>query len=393
MGIFVVGLNHKCAPIEIREPLSFGRDETEIMLTALQQRFDDSEFVILSTCNRVEIYCAAGIEATDRGYEVARFWAEHKSMSFSTIENYLYIHTDAQAVRHLLRVTASLDSMVVGESQIIGQVKEGYKQACSVHSTGKVLNRLFHRAFAAAKAVHANSNIGQGRVSVAGVAVDLAAQLFSDVCSTRALVIGAGQMGELLIQHLLQTGCSEITLVHRSFERAVTLADQYGIEAQNWERLDEELSRAQVVIAAASVQDYLYDKERLKAVMQQRRHKTLMIVDIAVPRNFDPAVNEFEDVYLFSIDDLSTVVEKNQRARQQDIEACLEIIDDHVKEFMEWIETHALGPHIGQLREAFTRLTQEELEQFFVGVCVKMPPVEVHWSLRSIASSTSSCIV
>ncbi len=368
MGIFAIGLNHKTAPIGVREPLSFSQDEAEAMLAALRERFEDSEFVILSTCNRAEIYCVGHREDTDRGYEVAVFWAEYKGLIFQDIETHLYIHTDAQAVRHVLRVASSLDSMVVGESQIIGQVKEGYRIACACKSTGKVLNRLFHTAFATAKEIYATTSITRGRVSVAGVAVELAAQLFTDVASTKAVVVGAGEMGELLIQHLLQMGCTDVTLVNRSFDRAVKVAQQYGIQAQPWERLTDELIQTQVVIAAASVREALFDKAAFKAILEQRHHKTLMVVDIAIPRNFDPAINDFEDVYVFSIDDLSSVAEKNRAAREQDTADCLKIIDVRVKDFMGWFETHDLGPHIGLLRETFARISREEMSHFFVGV-------------------------
>ncbi|MHC4187533.1 MAG: glutamyl-tRNA reductase, partial [Planctomycetota bacterium] len=333
-----------------------------------KSRFPESEFVLLSTCNRVELYSAnrniGGIDSE----AIVQFISEFKDFELDGFKEFLYVYEDSEAVNHLLTVASSLDSMVVGESQIIGQVKESYKLACTAKSTGKVLNRLFHSSFATGKKVHTTTSISSGRVSVAGVAVDLATQLFEDISASKVVVIGAGEMGELIVQHLLHIGCKDVVVVNRSYERGVKLADHYGIEAQKWEELEEFLTHASIVIASAAVQDYLFKKDSFKKVISKRREGNLLIIDIAVPRNFEPAVNEIEDVYLYSIDDLSEVVEQNSKAREKDIAKGMHIIYKAVADFMEWLSTEDIGPLIGKMREKFGQISQEELQRFFVGI-------------------------
>ncbi|GAI36879.1 unnamed protein product, partial [marine sediment metagenome] len=247
---------------------------------------------------------------------------------------FLYAYSDEDAVRHLLTVASSLDSMVVGEAQIIGQVKEGYKLACAAKSTGKILNRLFHCAFATSKKIYTTTSISSGRVSIAGVAVELAKQLFADISSAKVVVIGAGEMGQLIVQHLLQVGARNITVVNRSYERGLSVAEQYGIAVRKWEEVENQLISANIAIASAMVQDYLFRKDPFKKIMDTRRGSTLLIIDIAVPRNFEPSINKLDGVYLYSVDDLSEVVEQNLKARERDIARGMEIVFENVTDFM-----------------------------------------------------------
>ena len=372
MKIIVVGLNHKSATINIRERLAFDAADTIKALRELKSKFPDTEFVLLSTCNRVELYCAsppsaAGMGGLD-GKELAKFLSEFHSFALEDFHEFLYVHRDSDAVRHLLMVASSLDSMMVGESQIIAQVKESYRLACTTKSTGKVLNRLFHYGFATSKKVHTTTSISSGRVSVAGVAVELAMQLFADVSSAKVVVIGAGEMGELLVQHLLHIGCKDITVVNRSYERARDMANRYGIRGLKWEELHKQLIAANIVIASATVQDYLFEKNSFRKVTDRRRAGTLLIIDIAVPRNFEPAINELEDVYLYSVDDLSEVVEQNRKAREEDIEKGMQIVDESVTDFIDWFRARNIGPLIGQMRREFEQISRKELDRFFAGV-------------------------
>lgn len=368
MKILVVGLNHKTAAIDIRERLAFDADKTLDALRELKDRFSKAEFVLLSTCNRVELYCAC--ERTDAigPGTIAEVFSEFQNIDVAEFRPFMYFYNDDDAVRHLLRVASSLDSMVIGEPQIIGQVKDSYRLACSVGSTGKILNRLFHYAFTAGKKVYTATSISQGRVSVAGVAVELAKQIFADISSAKVVVIGAGEMGELIVHHLLKTGCKGITIINRSYERAVGIAKRFSISAGKWEELHENLIDADIVISSAAGQDFLFDKVSFEKVINQRRKGTLLIIDIAVPRNFEPSVNEIEDVYLYSIDDLSDVVSQNRKAREEDMAEATEIIEQSVAEFMDWFGARDIGPLIGQLKEKFARISQNELERFFVGV-------------------------
>jgi glutamyl-tRNA reductase len=383
MKIVVVGLNHNTAPIDIRERLTFDSGQTLRALIELKNRLCKAELVLLSTCNRVELYIACDRMGDAIAREIAKFLSEFHHVSVEDFQDLLYVHNDEDAVKHLLTVASSLDSMVVGEAQIIGQVKESYKIACAAKSTGKVLNRLFHCAFATSKKIHTTTSIFSGRISVAGIAVELAMQLFADISAAKVVVIGAGEMGELLVQHILHEGCKNITIVNRSYERGLDRARRYGIEARKWEELAEQLICANIAVASATVQDYLFKKESFKKIMDNRPEGTLLVIDIAVPRNFEPSINEIEDVYLYSVDELSDVVEQNRKARGEDIAKGMQIIYENVTDFMDWFGAREIGPLIGQMKEKFTRISQNELERFFVGArqeasCKKVMAVMVN---------------
>jgi len=368
MKIIVLGLNHKSAPIEIREKLAFDAADTIRALRQLKDRFHEAEFVLLSTCNRVELYSACEGMGGVAAETIVKFLSEFHNVALEDFQDFLYVHNDADAARHLLTVASSLDSMVVGEEQIIGQVKESYRLACAAKSTGKVLNRLFHCAFATSKKIHANTSISSGRVSVAGIAVELAMQLFADISAAKVVVIGAGEMGELLVRHLFHVGCRNITIVNRSRERGLSVAKRYGIEARQWEELTEQLIDANIAIASAATQDYLFRKDSFKKIMNSRLERALLIIDIAVPRNFEPSVNEIENVYLYSIDELSKVAEENLKAREEDVTKGTHIIAENVAEFMDWFRSRDIGPLVGQMKKKFAQISQNELEHFFVGV-------------------------
>ncbi|MBN2315737.1 MAG: glutamyl-tRNA reductase [Sedimentisphaerales bacterium] len=368
MKIIVLGLNHKTAPVEIREKLAFDAAGTSRALSALKALYPNAEYVLLSTCNRVELYCAGlHCQGADPN-RLAEFLSEFHRVELGQFRPFLYIYENEDAVRHLLTVASSLDSLVVGEAEIIGQVKESYRLACAAKTTGKVLNRLFHCAFATSKKVYTTTSVSSGRVSVAGVAVELAKQLFDDISSAKVVVIGAGETGRLIVQHLLSVGARDIVLVNRSFDRGVQVAEQYGITAQKWEQLEDQLTGAHIAIAAASVQDYLFTRDKFKEIVARRDGRTLLIVDIAVPRNFEPTINELEGTYLYSIDDLTAVVEQNRRTRERDIARGMEIVLDNVAEFMEWFGARDLGPLIGRMKEQFTQISRIEMDRFFVGV-------------------------
>ncbi len=367
MKIVVLGLNHKSAPIEIREKLAFDATQTLKALKELKNRFPEAEFVLLSTCNRVELYCASTLSDKVTADDLAEFLSEFHNIPIEKFQESLYAYNTEDSVRHLLTVASSLDSMVVGEAQIIAQVKESYQLACTAKSTGKILNRLFHCAFSTSKKIYTTTSISSGRVSVAGVAVELAMQLFADIPSAKVVVIGAGEMGELLVQHLLQVGCKNITIVNRSYERGQNMAERYDIAVDKWEQIETQLIGANIAIASAAVQDYLFRKGPFKKIMNKRWGRTLLIIDIAVPRNFEPSINKMDGVFLYSVDDLSEVVERNRKARELDIAAGMDIVYKNVTDFMDWLGAKDIGPLIGQMKEQFVRISQSELEQFFVG--------------------------
>jgi len=376
MKIIVTGLNHKTAAVDIRERLAFDVGGTIKALKQLKSRFSEAEFVLLSTCNRVELYCTCPVSRDAEGLDgekLAKFLSEFHELALDDFRKSMYVLEDIDAVRHLLMVASSLDSMVVGESQIVAQVKESYTLACTAGSTGKILNRLFHRGFATSKKVHATTSISSGRVSVAGVAVKLAMQLFADVSSAKVVVIGAGEMGQLLVKHLLHIGSKDITVVNRSHERAFEMVERYGIKGQKWEDLNKELIAADIVIASAGVQKYLFEKKGFRKQIIKHRTGTLLVIDIAVPRNFDPAISELEDVYLYSVDDLCDVVDQNRKSREANISKGIDIVEESAAEFMDWFRAIDIGPLIGRMREEFARIGRKELKRFFAGVSKDAP--------------------
>jgi len=364
MKIIVVGLNHKTAPVKVRERLAFNQERCVQTLRALKARFAEGEFVLLSTCNRVELYCAVPAAGGLAPEEPATVLAEFTEVPLEEFQEYLYVHQDEAAVRHLLTVACSLDSMVVGESQIIGQVKDSYRLATANQCTGKVINRLFHCAFATSKEVYTVSSIAQRRVSVAGVAVELAKQLFADMPRARVLVMGAGDMAELLILHLQDVGCRDVTVVSRTYQRSQTMAKRHGIDGGQWEQLNELLARADIVVAAAAADRYLYDKHSFRRIVQNRQRGALLAIDIAVPRNLDPAINDLEEVYLYSVDDLAVVAQENLQARREDVAAAREMIEDNVRSFMDWFGVKDVGPLVGKLRDKFHQISKAELAGF-----------------------------
>ncbi|MBE0534729.1 MAG: glutamyl-tRNA reductase [Phycisphaerae bacterium] len=367
MEITVLGLNHKTAPIGVRERLAFDAEACAMALAALKAQHPAAEFVILSTCNRVEVYWASDEQDKPGADDVIAFLGRSRGIAVEEFSEYLYFRCGPDAVSHLLTVGSSLDSMVVGESQIISQVKEGYTIACSVQSTGKVLNRLFHAAFETSKEIYSNTTIANRRVSVAGVAVELAGQLFEDIAAARVVIIGAGQMGELLVEHFKHVKCSDIVVINRSLQRAMDLAAAHGIRADKWEALAEHLAGADIVVASAGGQGYLFGKAEFKKAIGSRRKGAVLIVDIAVPRNVDPAVNEIANVYLYSVDDLAAVVEQNVMLRREEVDVAVEIICEKTAEFMDWLNISQIGPLVGQMKEQFERIQRNEMERFFVG--------------------------
>ena len=367
MKIVVIGLNHKSAPIQIRERLSFNKTQATELLSQLREKYPEAEFALLSTCNRVELYTVSDLDGWTQDNELIDFLAQVKRFTTEEFKEHLYIHAGEDAVKHLLTVTSGLDSLVLGESQIVGQVKDCYKMACENHTAGKVLNRLFHSAFSSCKEVHTSTAISAGRVSVAGVAIELAMQLFSDIKEAHALVVGAGQMGELLVKHLKHVGCEHITIVNRSLCKAQSMAAENGVQALPWEALEEQFIASDIVVGSASVEEYLFDKQAFKRIARARRNRTLLIIDIAVPRNFDPDIGQLQNMYLFSVDDLSSVAQQNIDAREQDIATGLTVVQENVRQFMEWFDVRDLGPQIGQLKAALTKISQKEVDRFFVG--------------------------
>jgi len=369
MQIILVGLSYKTAPLNVREKLAFRPDEATAALERLKSKFGsrDAEFVILSTCNRTELYCAASKEAGPCLDDIIQEIAEIRAIASSEFREFLYVKFDEDAVNHLLTVSSSLDSMVLGEPQIVGQVKESYTMACNAKSTGKILNKLFHFAFTTSKLIYSSTTITNRRVSVAGVAVELARQLFVDISSEKILVIGVGEMGQILVERFTDLGCRDVTVINRTRSRGLDLAAKLNILSAKWEEIDEQLVRANIVVSSVAAPQYLFSKDSLKNAMRKRTAGPLLIIDIGVPRCFDPEINKLDNLYLYSIDDLAQVAERNFKLREGEIDQAVEIISQKKIEFMEWFRYRELGPIIGQMKELFEQISKKEMEGFFVG--------------------------
>ena len=374
MEILVLGLNHKTAPVDIRQHLAFSTDQTLTALTELKSQFPEAEFVILSTCNRVELYCASPRSGPPYVEDLINFIAQNRKTAPPAFRSHLYIHFDAAAVKHLLKVGSSLDSMVVGESQIIAQVKQSYSLACRAESTAKILNKLFHCAFTTGKKIYSTTSIANRRVSVAGVAVQMAKQLFNEIKSAKILVVGAGQMGELLIEHFLQSKCADITVANRSHRHCCKLAQKHNIKPISFDELGTSLLDSDIVVASTAADSYLFNAEYFQSLMLRRKNRPLLLIDIAVPRNIDPEVSKITGVNLYTIDDLEKVAKQNSTLRKKDLRRAEKIIEQKTQTFMKWFNARDIGPLIGRMKKKVKRLDQRQIQEIFTDNTPKLSP-------------------
>lgn len=334
MALFALGLNHTTAPVAIRERVTFGPDVVVGALRSLREIDGVHEGVILSTCNRTEIYCAAD---EDQGEAVRAWIAQFHGLALADISAYLYSHQDDAAVNHLLQVASGLDSLILGEPQILGQVKSAFQTASEAGATGKLISRLFHHAFSTAKQVRTDTAIGDSPVSVAFAAVSLARQIFSDISQQTALLIGAGETVELAARHLHQLNCKRIIVANRTVARARDLAEEFNGDAIGLSELPNHLPEADIVVTATASPLPILGKGMVERALKSRRHRPIFMVDIAVPRDIEPEVGELGDVYLYTVDDLEEVIQENLRSRQDAAEQAREIIEVQVSEFHSWL--------------------------------------------------------
>ena len=336
MQLLTIGLNHKSAPVDIRERLTFGPDIIVAALRSLLEQQAVTEAVILSTCNRTEIYCAlAGGDRED----IYNWLATFHGMEVETISPYLYGHEGKDAVQHLLAVASGLDSLVLGEPQILGQVKAAYQTANDAGATRKLLGRLFQHTFSVAKQVRTDTAIGSSPVSVAFAAVSLARQIFSDLSTQTAMLIGAGETIELAARHLHQHGIGRMVVANRTVERAHTLASQFDAYAIALTEIPAHLAEADIVISSTASPLPVLGKGTVESALKKRRHKPMFMVDIAVPRDIEAEVGNLADVYLYTVDDLEEVIQENLQSRQEAASQAVEIIELHVEEFMGWLRS------------------------------------------------------
>lgn len=357
--LVVVGLSHHTAPVSLRERLSIPGDAAEDELSRLLSGGELSEGILVSTCNRVELYGASADVET--GVRRLRAYLDERGRP-EPVAPHLYERRGVDAVRHVFRVAASLDSMVVGEPQILGQVKHAYEMGQHVGGVGTLLDRCLTRAFAVAKRVRSETEIAAGTVSVSSIACDLATKIFGDLTGRRTVLLGAGEMGEAAARALTGRGV-HLVVINRSPEKAVRLARESGGEARGYEHLASELIEADVVISSTSAKRFVLTQDLMKSVVKARRQRPLFLIDIAVPRDIDPRVGELPSVFLYDVDDLSQVADQNLAHRKQEVEAAAAIVDAEVEAFEQWRRTLDLTPTIVALRQQFGSVLRDELER------------------------------
>jgi glutamyl-tRNA reductase len=360
--IVLVGLNHRTAPVEVRERVAFSDGRLAPALRGLVALDGVAEAVIVSTCNRVEVI-ACGADPERLGAALPEFLAREHGLSTEALNDHLYSHVGRDAVRRLFRVGASLDSMVVGEPQILGQLKEQYSAAAAAGASGQILHRCFHRCFSVGKRVRRETGIAEKAVSVASAAVELARGIFDRFADKTAMLMGAGAMGELTIRHLTAQGVGSVLVSNRTFERAIELARGLGAMPVPWDRLQRTLPLADLVVGAASGDDFLLGPAAVEEAMRERRWRPMFLIDLAVPRAIDPAVNALDGVYLYDIDDLEGVIADNRGARARAAVQAETIIEGEVEAFWAWFESLDVVPTIVALREKLDAIRVRELER------------------------------
>jgi len=362
MSILLVGVNHKTAPVEIRERLAFN---DEACASSLRQLVDGEivrEGLIVSTCNRVEIL---GATASDKlefsAGRIAQFLDTSGSLPAGFLNAHLYRHTNEEAVRHLFRVASSLDSMVVGEPQVLGQVRHAYAVGVEAGTVGRVLNRLVHHTFRVAKRVRSETGIAANAVSISYMAVELGKKIFDSLKGCSVLLIGAGEMAELSARHLVNAGAARVTIANRTEETARQLANEFGATTVSFDQLDQVLHEADVIICSTGAPDYVVTEARTRKALERRRNRPTCFIDISVPRNIDPAVSNIPNCFLFDIDDLESVISSNIREREREAERAELIVQSEVMQFQQKLRLMDIGPSIGAMRQNMQDVARAEL--------------------------------
>jgi glutamyl-tRNA reductase len=357
MAFNILGLNHRTAPVALREKVAFTEDRLVAALRALRQEQGVAEVLILSTCNRTEVYWAGSAS----GNELSEWLARHHDVSLDLASN-LYVHQEQQAVEHAFNVASGLDSMVLGETQILGQLKDAYRVAQESGSTGPHLNKLFQAAFATAKRIRSETLIGANSVSLASATVSLARRVYADLSAKSALMIGAGDMIALTARHFAAAGVKRMVIANRTLARAQVLADELKGHAVDLQNLDQELAEADIVISCTASPSALVTKAATTAALRTRRRRPIFMVDLAVPRDIEPEVADLEDVYLFSIDDLQQLIEQHRQQREVAAGGARRLIGEEVARFLGEIRAKEAGPAIRALRQQADAIRQQTLD-------------------------------
>ena len=362
VNLILVGVNHKTTPVEIREKLAFTKGKIEESVDRLFNFPEIIEHTILSTCNRVEIYARANCQ--DSGIDsIKRFICDFHGLSPVELEDHFYSYRNEEAVEHLFRVSSSLDSMILGEAQILGQVKDAYSLARDLRSTGLVLNQLFEKAFSIAKKVRDETGIAERSVSISSAAVELAQKIFNDLENHTVMLVGTGEMAELAAKHLISYGVKTVYVASRNYERAANLARTLNGSALDFETFKNELHRADIVITSTAAPNFIITKEIVEKAIHKRKNKPIFFIDIAVPRDIEPDVNNLENVYLYDIDDLQVVVAANMKEREKEAENAMNFISQEVTKFNNWLGALDAVPTIVEIRNRAENIRSLEVEK------------------------------
>ncbi|HEY5539981.1 MAG TPA: glutamyl-tRNA reductase [Coriobacteriia bacterium] len=362
MHLTLVGLSHKTAPVDIREKLTFPANVQQSALSALTSSDAVAEAVIVSTCNRTEIY-AVTAEGFDGPGAIIDFMCDYHDLDRHELVRYLYLAEGEAVIRHLFRVVASLDSMVLGEAQILGQVKEAYEHSFDNGGTQRIFNKLFRLSFEVGKRVRTETEIGENAVSISYAAVELAKKVFDSLEGRTILVVGAGKMSELTAKHLVSNGVKEVLVANRTLARAEELAEKFEGTAIPYEELFERIADADIVISSTAATSYVITKDEVAGARKGKRRGPLFLIDIALPRDIDPAVNDLADVYLYNIDDLNGVVSANLEERMHEAELAEVIIAEEMDSFETWLESMEVVPTVAAIRNRAEAIRQAELEK------------------------------
>ncbi|UCF35320.1 MAG: glutamyl-tRNA reductase [Acidobacteriota bacterium] len=353
-------MNHKTAPIEVRERVAFTETAIPDALRCLQDDFGFQEAMIVSTCNRVEVF-GKGSDNGTAVEQIKEFLARHHQIGRSLLDDHLYSYMKDDLVRHVFRVASSLDSMVPGEAQILGQLKTAFATACDEGVTGTELCRLLPHAFFVAKRVRNETKIASSAVSISSVAVELARKIFGDLDGQKVLLIGAGKMSELAAQSLLKSGASKLEVTNRTLSKAAIVADKFNGSVVPFEQMETALIKSDIVIVSTGAKEYVLNPDVMDRVIRKRKYDPLFVIDISVPRNVNPEVNEIENVFLYDIDDLQSVVESNLEERAKEAASAEEIIVQEVGNFSNILSQRNLGPLVKSLRTRLETICLEEL--------------------------------